>query len=151
RKPDFFTTRSPFFEIVSEDGLLRPLVGEMRPRTAYFGGSALQVERHLGISGDEMLYVGDHMFGDVHVTNRGLRWRTALILRELEAEVEAIQGFQAQEKELHERMTEKEDLENEISFARLSLQRLREGYGPQVAASPQELQERIATIRARLV
>jgi HAD superfamily 5'-nucleotidase-like hydrolase len=151
RKPDFFTTRSPFFEIVSEDGLLKPLVGEMRPRAAYFGGSALQVERHLGISGDEILYVGDHMFGDVHVTNRVLRWRTALILRELEGEVEAIQGFHDQEKLLETRMIEKEMLENELSFARLSLQRLRDQYGPQVDATPEELQQRITTIRNRLL
>ena len=44
-------------------------------------------------SGDEILYVGDHMFGDVHVSKSVLRWRTALILRELEDEIEAIAAF----------------------------------------------------------
>ena len=39
-----------------------------------------------GLSGDEILYVGDHMFGDVRVTKVVIRWRTALVLRELEAE-----------------------------------------------------------------
>ena len=64
-----------------------PQVRGIRPGAAYFGGSAQQVEAHLGLSGDEILYVGDHMFGDVHVTKSVLRWRTALILRELEDEI----------------------------------------------------------------
>lgn len=151
RKPDFFTTRSPFFEIVTEEGLLRPVVGPLQTCQAYFGGSAPQIEAHLGISGDEILYVGDHMFGDVHVTNRVLRWRTGLVLRELEQEVAAIEGFQQNEQELYGRMVEKETLENELSHVRLALQRLRAGYGPAVDESTQDLQERFTAIRSRLV
>ena len=89
RKPAFFTERGPFFEVVDEEGLLRPLVGPLRSGGIYLGGCAAQVERDLGISGDEILYVGDHMFGDVHVSKRTLSWRTALVLRELEGEVAA--------------------------------------------------------------
>ena len=37
-----------------------------RGRTS--AADARLVEAHLGLSGDEILYVGDHMFGDVHVT-----------------------------------------------------------------------------------
>ncbi|HEX9082180.1 MAG TPA: HAD-IG family 5'-nucleotidase, partial [Holophagaceae bacterium] len=76
RKPAFFTERSPFFEVATEDGLLRPLSGPLEPGGAYLGGCAAQVERDFGISGDEILYVGDHMFGDVHVSKRALSWRT---------------------------------------------------------------------------
>lgn len=150
RKPDFFTTRQPFFEIVTEDGLLKPVIGDLKPGAAYFGGSAPQVERHLGISGDEILYVGDHMFGDVHVTNKVLRWRTALILRELEAEVASIEAFQQNEGALATRMAEKESLEAELSWTRLALQRIRENYGPHPDVQPHELQERMAAMRTRL-
>jgi HAD superfamily 5'-nucleotidase-like hydrolase len=150
RKPDFFTTRNPFFEIATEDGLLRP-ARALEPGRAYFGGSALAVEQHLGISGDEILYVGDHMFGDVHVTNRILRWRTGLVLRELEEEITAIEGFQTQEKALLDRMIEKETLEHELSLTRLDLQRLRAGYGERPAATEKELGERIGALRGRLV
>jgi len=86
RKPDFFTERAPFFEVVSDDGLLRPMTGPLKTGVAYLGGCAVQVEQDLGISGEQILYVGDHMFGDVHVSKRLLRWRTALVLHELEAE-----------------------------------------------------------------
>lgn len=150
RKPEFFTTKSPFFEIVTDEGLLRPVVGPLEKGKAYFGGSAAQVERHLGISGDEILYVGDHMFGDVHVTKSVLRWRTGLVLRELEQEIESIEQFQREEQALAVGMAEKEALETELSHARIALQRMRDGYGPKVDADRSALHEGMARLRARL-
>jgi len=150
RKPEFFTTRSPFFEVVTDEGLLKPAVGELKPGVAYLGGSAAQIERHLGISGDEILYVGDHMFGDVHVTKNVLRWRTALILRELEDEIEAIERFQDTEQELAVRMTEKEELENELAHIRLALQRHRYHYGPQTKVNDRALHDRSNALRQRI-
>lgn len=131
RKPEFFTTRASLFEVVTtpgQEGLLRPHQGPLKPGVPYFGGSATELERSLGMSGDEILYVGDHMFGDVHVSKNALRWRTALILRELEDEVRAISAFRATEARLAERMVEKERLEAESCQVRLELQRRRHGY-----------------------
>jgi 5'-nucleotidase len=131
RKPLFFTTEGPFFEVMSDDGLLRPATHRgLRPGFVYYGGSAREVERHLGLSGDEILYVGDHMFGDVQVTKDVLRWRTALILRELEQEIESVAGFRLQELELARMMADKEDLERQLSQLRLQAQREKDGYGP---------------------
>jgi 5'-nucleotidase len=130
RKPDFFTERAPFFEVVTEDGLLRPAVGPLRAGGAYMGGCASQVEQDLGISGDAILYVGDHMFGDVHASKRGLFWRTALVLRELEGEVAALESFREAELFLAARMEEKERLEAQWAQTRLALLRLRGEYGP---------------------
>lgn len=45
------------------------------------------VEKSLGVQGDEILYVGDHIYTDVSQSKVHLRWRTALICRELEEEV----------------------------------------------------------------
>jgi HAD superfamily 5'-nucleotidase-like hydrolase len=133
RKPDFFTTRSPLFEVVSEDGLLRPAIFGLREKAVFLGGSAAQVEQYLGVSGYEILYVGDHMFGDVHVTKDVLRWRTALILRELEDEVRALDAFWATEQKLGALMSQKEELEAEACALRLALQRLRHHYAPSKA------------------
>jgi HAD superfamily 5'-nucleotidase-like hydrolase len=151
RKPDFFTQTAPFYEVVTEDGLLRPALGPLKPGAAYVGGCAAQVERDLGIKGDEILYVGDHMFGDVHVSKSALRWRTALILRELETEVAALEAFAGAERLLAEKMVEKEQLEAQLSQTRLALQRLRFGYGPQPAAGAEELEARQQDLRARLL
>jgi len=151
RKPDFFTSRAPFFQVVTEDGLLRPCMGPLQPGVAYMGGSAAQVERDLGCSGDEILYVGDHMFGDVHVSKAALRWRTALVLRELEEEVEALEAFAGAERIIKEKMEEKEALELELSRTRLALQRLRQGYGPREPEDAHGLEARVQELKARLL
>ncbi|MBJ6764697.1 HAD-IG family 5'-nucleotidase [Myxococcaceae bacterium JPH2] len=152
RKPEFFTTRSALFDVVEVDGeaLLRPHAGPLKVGTPYFGGSALELERHLGMSGDEILYVGDHMFGDVHVSKNVLRWRTALILRELEDEVRAIAAFRATELRLGERMERKERLEAESCQVRLELQRRRHQYGPRGTTPETELVARLAELRTEL-
>ena len=94
----------------------------------FFGGNARQVEKSLGLSGDEILYVGDHLFGDVHFSKALLRWRTALILRELESEVEALVEFLPQQEELDTLMARKAELEAQVAALRVAAQRSRLGY-----------------------
>lgn len=151
RKPEFFTERNPFFEVVTEDGLLRPAQGTPKPGVPYLGGSAVQVEKALGLSGDEILFVGDHMWGDVHVTKSVLRWRTALVLRELEEEVAALEAFAENDRMLAHRMREKEVLEGRLSRVRLDLQRLKAGYGPAQRHTPKRLEAKAGELRSRLV
>lgn len=150
RKPSFFTTSNPMFEVVTEDGLLRPAIGQMARGKAYLGGSARQIEKFLGLSGDEILYVGDHVFGDVHVTKNILRWRTALILQELEAEIEANEAFKSTEKELERLMADKERVEAQYCLARLRAQRKVGGYAPtEPQKDPKEPETPLAELRAQ--
>ena len=128
RKPTFFSTRSPAFEVVSPDGLLKPIVGPMHLGGTYLGGDAMLVEECLGLSGAEILYVGDHIFADVNVTKNILRWRTALVLRELEAEIAAEASFSEEAATLTRLMAEKVGLEQDLSRLRLRLQRIKHGH-----------------------
>ena len=80
----------------------------------YSGGNAPLVEASLGLSGAELLYVGDHLFGDVHVTKAMLRWRTGLVLRELEEELVAQVAFRDTERELNRLMAEKAVVDREL-------------------------------------
>lgn len=130
RKPVFFTDDVPIFEVVDDAGLLRPWRGKLEPGGVYHGGCAAVVEQALGLSGEEILYVGDHIWGDVHVSKSVLRWRTALILREIEEEIAAQRAFAERRGRLAARMIEKAALEGRRDQARLRLQRIRGGYGP---------------------
>ena len=56
----------------------------------YAGGSAWQVEKAIGIQGDDILYVGDHIYTDAGVAKMMFRWRTCLIIREIEEEICAV-------------------------------------------------------------
>ncbi len=150
RKPEFFLSRSPLFEVVSEDGLLRPAVSGISEGGVYLGGSASQVERFLKAQGDEILYVGDHMWGDVHVSKSALRWRTALVLGELEAEIEALEAFAPTQRELDRLMEEKVRLEHVSCQARLALQRKRGHYGPKLDAMLPDLEREHASLRSKI-
>lgn len=120
-KPRFFAEVEPAFRVVdTERGLLQPHWGPFKTGEVYHGGNARRVEQSLQLTGDEILYVGDHLFGDVHVTKSALRWRTALIMRELEAEIAAAMAFADDERELRRLMGEKADLEDRLAHARIA-------------------------------
>jgi 5'-nucleotidase len=145
-KPAFFSAQNPVYRVVDEEaGLLAPHYGMLNEGEVYFGGNASLVEESFGWHGGEVLYVGDHLFGDVHVSKDTLRWRTALILRELEGEIAASAAFEASEDRLVALMAEKTVLEQEI--ANLRLRRVREradGIDRQIG----EVAARMATIDA---
>lgn len=151
RKPEFFASRNPFFEVMSADGLLRPVVGPIQSGKAYFGGNASAVEEFLGCSGDEILYVGDHIYVDVKISKSLLRWRTALVLWELEGEIAAAEQRIEREARLAELMAEKERLDALGCQLRLDLQRLHGKYGPPVQATEEELNAALAEVRAKIV
>jgi len=151
RKPEFFMQKSPLFEVVNEEGLLRPWIGAMREGGRYLGGDASQVERSLGISGDEILYVGDHIWGDVRVSKSVLRWRTALILRELEDEITASHAARLDEARITALMEEKEKLELASCQLRLMAQRQKNGYGvTKDAPTDGEAYARLAEIKQKV-
>jgi 5'-nucleotidase len=149
RKPAFFTAQSPLFEVVSDEGLLRPARDGMSAGKVYLGGTAADVERYLGTDGDDILYVGDHLFSDVHVSKSVQRWRTALVLRELEGELEALAAFEAQQGALEQLMAEKEALELEAAQARVAIQRKERGYGGEVR-SMEALRTRYEALKAKV-
>jgi 5'-nucleotidase len=127
-KPRFFSTPEPAFRMVDPArGLFIPHYGAYAEGEVYHGGCAAVVEESLGLGGDEILYVGDHLFGDVHITKSALRWRTALILREIEAEIADAAGFAADEQRLRDLMVAKIELESNLSRARMAAVRSGEG------------------------
>ena len=82
------------------------------------------VEDFFGFSGNEILYIGDHIFADVHVSKSVLRWRTGLVVRELNAELDALQKFHNKQATLSALMSEKATVERKLVWSRLQRQRL---------------------------
>lgn len=150
RKPTFFSTDSPLFRVVTEEGLLEPCPTGLQADGIYLGGNARSVEEYLGLSGDEILYVGDHMFTDVHVTKDILRWRTALIVRELEGDLAEAAAHREDHDLLASMMREKERLEVRLAGLRLDLQRKKLNYGPAVDTPKKALEHRIASARRKI-
>ncbi len=52
-------------------------------KIAYSGGNALWMEDLLGAHGEEILYVGDHIYGDILRSKKNVSWHTMLLIPEL--------------------------------------------------------------------
>ncbi|KXG31815.1 5'-nucleotidase domain-containing protein 4 isoform X1 [Sorghum bicolor] len=122
RKPEFFQLSHPLYEVVTDDGLMRPCF-KVKSGGLYSGGSAQMVEKSLDIHGDEILYVGDHIYTDVSQSKVHLRWRTALICRELEDEFDALVKSHDQKEKLVTLIQQKENVGDLFNQLRLALQR----------------------------
>jgi 5'-nucleotidase len=85
QKPAFFQQRRPLEERVGDE--LRPATAPLERGKIYQGGNLHDLERLLDVSGDRILYVGDHIYGDILRSKKESSWRTAMIIQEMEAEV----------------------------------------------------------------
>lgn len=130
-KPNFFLQQQPAFEVVDEKGLLKPVFGSLQKGRIYVGGHAGMVEEAFGMDGNEIMYVGDHIESDVHASKSMLRWRTALVLPELEEELACLEQFRSEQADLFKIMKEKVALESQMIRIKIYIQRAAKGYGPQ--------------------
>jgi HAD superfamily 5'-nucleotidase-like hydrolase len=79
RKPLFFTDA------------LAALPIEGHPR-AFLGGHTAWLEAQVQAEGEQILYVGDHIYGDVLRSKKNASWRTLLLVPELERELRLLEA-----------------------------------------------------------
>ena len=58
---------------------------------AYQGGNTRFLEEKIGFRGDKILYFGDHTYGDILMAKKSAGWRTAMVVEEIEHELETTQ------------------------------------------------------------
>ena len=112
-KPRFFTDKNAFLEVDPETGYLKNHHGPLA-QGIYQGGSANALQKASGLSGEQILYLGDHIYGDVLSIKKTCNWRTALVIDELIQEEEAIAASKTLMKEINELMDEKIEFEKKI-------------------------------------
>jgi HAD superfamily 5'-nucleotidase-like hydrolase len=67
---------------------------------AFSGGHTAWLETQLGAGGEQILYVGDHIYGDVLRSKKNASWRTLLLVPELERELALLEAKGADLREL---------------------------------------------------
>jgi HAD superfamily 5'-nucleotidase-like hydrolase len=113
-KPRFFTIKSPFLAIDPVTGTMTNAEGKIT-KGVYQGGWAGKLQKDLGLEGDEILYLGDHIYGDVVSIKKTFNWRTALVLEPLADEIEAIKKSAPIQHEIDKQMNIKEMLETKLN------------------------------------
>lgn len=85
-KPLFFKKNRPFVEL-DESGHETGTTLVPEWKKIYRTGSRDGLMSLLGSLGEHVLYIGDHIYGDIRWPRMSSTWRTALIIRELEEEL----------------------------------------------------------------
>uniref|UniRef100_A0AC35U5D4 5'-nucleotidase domain-containing protein 4 n=1 Tax=Rhabditophanes sp. KR3021 TaxID=114890 RepID=A0AC35U5D4_9BILA len=85
RKPYWFAEGSVFREVNTKTGALQIGVrkGPLIQEVVYSGGNCEAFRKLVKCRGRDVLYVGDHIFGDVLKSKKSRGWRTFLVVPEL--------------------------------------------------------------------
>jgi HAD superfamily 5'-nucleotidase-like hydrolase len=124
-KPAFFQEQRPFVAVDPATG--RQLPGEVKQFSrdrVYLGGNVMTFEELTNIRGENVLYIGDHIYGDILRLRKQRTWRTALVIQELDREIAVSERLEAQIRDLDLLDRRHRNLESEIDFQALRLKRL---------------------------
>lgn len=89
KKPLFFEEGTILRKVNTTSGKLSigHHMGKLEQHCAYSGGSCEVISQMIGAQGKDVLYVGDHIFGDILRSKKQRGWRTFLVVPELSTEV----------------------------------------------------------------
>nr|Q5ZIZ4.1 RecName: Full=Cytosolic purine 5'-nucleotidase; AltName: Full=Cytosolic nucleoside phosphotransferase 5'N [Gallus gallus]CAG32299.1 hypothetical protein RCJMB04_22h21 [Gallus gallus] len=89
RKPLFFGEGTVLRQVDTVTGKLKigTYTGPLQHGIVYSGGSSDTVCDLLGAKGKDILYIGDHIFGDILKSKKRQGWRTFLVIPELAQEL----------------------------------------------------------------
>ncbi len=139
RKPDWFTTEAPFVDLdIAEDQRQAEAPLDKAPEKlsrgrVYQAGNLRDFERMVQHNGERVLYVGDHIYGDILKTKKSGLWRTALIVSELEEEINLTLRFKQELNELHVLEEQRRSLDQELLYNKsvlVSLERVIDALDP---------------------
>ena len=114
QKPAFFEERRPLFQRDGE--AIRPATTSLERGAIYEGGNLHDLDMALGVSGDRILYVGDHIYGDILRSKKESAWRTAMIIQEMEDEVLAHEACREQHQQNAELEQRRDELEDQLRY-----------------------------------
>lgn len=99
RKPNFFRKKVPFVPVDAEGREGEPV--EVPEWGGFYSGGCREgLMKLLDHPGENFLYVGDHIYGDILTSKMASTWRTALIVKELEDELAIRRSYSAQGRHL---------------------------------------------------
>jgi hypothetical protein len=87
-------------------------VANIAPATTriHQGGGTRALEDMAAIHGDEILYLGDHTFGDILRAKKRSRWRTAMVVEELVTQIDSEMALAAGYRELDQLVARRDQL-----------------------------------------
>jgi HAD superfamily 5'-nucleotidase-like hydrolase len=124
-KPAFFNERRPFGQVDTATNTVLPHeVTQLEREHVYQGGNVMDFEAMTAIRGDHVLYIGDHIYGDILRLRKHHMWRTAMVLQELEREISVADRLEGHIRDLDLLDRRNRNLESEIDFQSMRLRKI---------------------------
>lgn len=117
KKPAFFSEGAPFSE-VELDGTVVGEASTPQKNVVYQGGNREGMMEAMDVESDQVLYVGDHIYGDIVQSKKSSGWRTALVVDDLEHELSVRRDHQVGIGEIQSLSTLREQLAVDIGSER---------------------------------
>jgi HAD superfamily 5'-nucleotidase-like hydrolase len=114
-KPRFFYDNLTFLKINPDDARMTNLSGKI-VKGVYQGGNAKKFTDDLELNGDEILYIGAHIYGDILRLKKHCNWRTALVVDELGAEISSQQQALPTQEKITQAMQVKVGVEEQYTL-----------------------------------
>lgn len=176
-KPGFFSERRPLFAVEPSDGSLRntdggaPIIpiglddlpedtlgstasrldlGDEDKAAVFQGGNYVDLHKMLGVSsGTEVLYIGDHIYGDILRSKKSLGWRTMLVVPELETELENEAQNVNTQRELRALRAQRDDLSDQVERLEWAIAKSAEQQPPEPPHKQEERRAALELLRQR--
>ena len=125
-KPAFFNELRPFVHIDGATGepISNGEIKHLARDKVYQAGNVIAFEQLTGIKGEQVLYIGDHIYGDILRLRKSHMWRTAMVLQELEREISVSDRLEAQIQDLDLLDRRSRNLESEVDYQSLRLKKI---------------------------
>ena len=146
QKPRFFYDDLKFLKVNPADGTMTNYGDKLVPGI-YQGGGAKTFTRDLNLQGDEILYIGDHIYGDILRLKKDCGWRTAMVIEELAQEVKVNQETHSLSQEIELLMRKKEPQEDELTDL---MTKRTEKLGPNDEVKIEALQKQISEVDGQI-
>lgn len=146
QKPRYFYDNLKYLKVNPADGSMVNHNDKLGPGV-YQGGSANAFTGDFDLQGDEILYIGDHIYGDILRLKKDCGWRTAMVIDELDHELEANQKASPINTEIETLMHTKEPFEDELT--QIMTQKTEAKIKPDEAQT-EALQTKIAEVDAQI-
>lgn len=123
-KPGFFSEQKPFLEVDAQKYETTGEATSLERGKIYQGGNLGAFERLTGSGGETVLYVGDHIYGDILKSRKTSMWRTCMIVQELEDELNYTEALREEILKLSEIEMLQARIDDEVSVQKVRLNHL---------------------------
>jgi 5'-nucleotidase len=136
-KPAFFAEQRPFLQVDTVTNVASAAeIKQLSRDRVYQAGNVMDFEAMTQIRGDHVLYIGDHIYGDILRLRKHHMWRTAMVLQELEREISVADRLEAQIRDLDLLDRRHRNLESEIDYQSMRLKKIQRLIDDDATAAP---------------